>query len=43
VPFPQVRLKTYGYLRMVLHPTGYDAQFIDRVGVAEDAFSGTCH
>jgi len=28
---------------MVLHPTGYDAQFIDRVGVAEDAFSGTCH
>jgi hypothetical protein len=43
VPFPQVRLKTFGYLRMVLHPTGYDAQFIDRTGVAKDAFSGSCH
>ena len=28
---------------MVLHPTGYDAQFIDSTGAVKDTFSGTCH
>jgi uncharacterized repeat protein (TIGR01451 family) len=42
-PSPQFRLKTFGYLRMVLHPTGYDGQFYDSTGVLKDSFSGTCH
>jgi hypothetical protein len=43
IPSPEFRLKTFGYLRMVLHPTGYDGQFYDSTGVLKDSFSGTCH
>ena len=42
-PSPQFRLKTFGYLRMVLHPTAYDGQFYDSTGVLKDSFSATCH
>jgi acid phosphatase type 7 len=42
-PAPQVNLKTFGYLRMVLHQTGYDAEFVDSTGAVRDTFSGTCH
>ena len=35
--------RSFGYLRMVLHPTGYDAQFINSAGAVKDSFSGTCH
>ena len=43
VPAPQFRLKTFGWLRMVLHPSGYDGQFYDATGALKDSFSGTCH
>jgi uncharacterized repeat protein (TIGR01451 family) len=42
-PAPLANYRTFGYLRMVLHPTGYDAQFIDSTGAVKDTFSGTCH
>ena len=42
-PFPLVNFRTFGYLKMILHPTGYDAQFITSAGVVKDSFSGTCH
>jgi uncharacterized repeat protein (TIGR01451 family) len=42
-PAPLANYRTFGYLRMVLHPTGYDAQFIDSGGAVKDTFSGTCH
>jgi hypothetical protein len=34
---------TYGYLRLVLHPTGYDWKFVPVVGTFTDSGSGTCH
>jgi uncharacterized repeat protein (TIGR01451 family) len=42
-PFPVANFRNFGYLRMVLHPTGYDAQFITSAGAVKDSFSGTCH
>jgi uncharacterized repeat protein (TIGR01451 family) len=42
-PAPLATYRTFGYLRMVLHPTGYEAQFIDSTGAVKDTFSGTCH
>jgi uncharacterized repeat protein (TIGR01451 family) len=42
-PAPLANYRTFGYLRMVLHSTGYDAQFIDSGGAVKDTFSGTCH
>ena len=42
-PAPLATFRGFGYLRMVLHPTGYDAQFIDATGAVKDTFSGTCH
>ncbi|HEX3328616.1 MAG TPA: metallophosphoesterase [Gaiellales bacterium] len=42
-PAPVVNYRGFGYLRMVLHPTGYDAQFIASSGAVKDTFSGTCH
>jgi len=42
-PAPLVNYRGFGYLRMVLHPTGYDAQFIAATGAVKDTFSGTCH
>jgi hypothetical protein len=35
--------KTFGYLRMVLHPTSYDASFVKYDGTVLDTFSGTCN
>jgi uncharacterized repeat protein (TIGR01451 family) len=42
-PAPLANFRGFGYLRMVLHPTGYDAQFIAATGAVKDTFSGTCH
>jgi uncharacterized repeat protein (TIGR01451 family) len=42
-PFPLVNYRVFGYLKMILHPTGYDAQFITNAGAVKDSFSGTCH
>jgi uncharacterized repeat protein (TIGR01451 family) len=42
-PFPLSNFRTFGYLRMVLHPAGYDAQFVNSSGAVKDTFSGTCH
>ena len=42
-PAPVVNYRGFGYLRMVLHQTGYDAQFIASSGAVKDTFSGTCH
>jgi uncharacterized repeat protein (TIGR01451 family) len=42
-PKPVANFRSFGYLRMVLHPTGYDAQFIISTGAVKDTFSGTCH
>ena len=42
-PKPLANFRSFGYLRMVLHPTGYDAQFIIASGAVKDTFSGTCH
>ena len=42
-PQPLVFDKTFGYLRMTLHPNGWDAQFIDVTGKILDTSSGTCH
>jgi uncharacterized repeat protein (TIGR01451 family) len=42
-PAPLANFRTFGYLRMVLEATGYDAQFIDSTGAVKDTFSGTCH
>jgi uncharacterized repeat protein (TIGR01451 family) len=42
-PAPLANYRTFGYLRMVLHATGYEAQFIDSTGSVKDTFSGTCH
>jgi uncharacterized repeat protein (TIGR01451 family) len=42
-PKPLANQRAFGYLRMVLHPTGYDAQFINSSGDVKDTFNGTCH
>ncbi len=42
-PAPLANYRTFGYLRMVLHAAGYEAQFIDSTGAVKDTFSGTCH
>jgi acid phosphatase type 7 len=35
--------KTFGYLRMTLHSSGWSTQFIDASGDVLDTSSGTCH
>lgn len=42
-PQPEVSFKTFGYLRMVLHQTSYDASFVRYDGTVLDTFSGTCN
>ena len=42
-PKATVRLKAFGYLRLVLHSDGYDGTFIKADGLVGDTFSGTCH
>ncbi len=42
-PAPLANFRTFGYLRMVLAPTSYNAQFINSSGAVKDTFSGTCH
>jgi Calcineurin-like phosphoesterase len=42
-PMATVRLKKFGYLRLVLHPSGYDGTFILPSGSIADSFSATCH
>jgi len=45
VPRPVARAKTFGYLRMVLLPNGWTADFVDtsRSNVVADRSTGTCH
>jgi uncharacterized repeat protein (TIGR01451 family) len=42
-PKPLANQRAFGYLRMVLHPTGYNATFVNSSGAVKDTFSGTCH
>jgi hypothetical protein len=42
-PLATVRLKTFGYLRLVLHPSSYDGTFLEANGTIGDTFSGQCH
>jgi uncharacterized repeat protein (TIGR01451 family) len=42
-PKPLANQRAFGYLRLVLHPTGYTATFVNSSGVVKDSFSGTCH
>jgi hypothetical protein len=42
-PKPVANQRLFGYLRMVLLPTGYTATFVTSSGVVKDSFSGTCH
>lgn len=42
-PQPAVRLRTFGYLRLTLETSGWDAQFVDSTGTVLDSSSGTCH
>src|SRR5216684_932638 len=41
-PLPDIALKTFGYLRMVLHPSSYDLSFVKYDGTVLDTSSGTC-
>jgi hypothetical protein len=44
LPHPQVRAQTFGYLRLTLHPSSYDWQFIQQPGGAIlDSGSQSCH
>lgn len=43
VPQPAASRKTFGYLRLTLHPAGWDSEFIDSTGQIIDASSGACH
>jgi hypothetical protein len=42
-PQATVRLKTFGYLRLILHPDSYDGTFVKADGSTGDTFSGSCH
>lgn len=42
-PQPLVWRKSFGYLRLALHPLGWDAAFISSTGAVVDTSSGTCH
>jgi uncharacterized repeat protein (TIGR01451 family) len=43
-PAPQVSQRTFGYLRLVLHPQSYDGTFINsNTGAVKDTFSAACH
>jgi len=43
VPQPVAYRKTFGYLRVTLHPAGWDAQFVNAAGTVLDTSSGACH
>lgn len=42
-PTPVAWRRTFGYLRLTLHPTGWDSQFIDSTGAVLDSANGSCH
>lgn len=43
-PAPQTSQRTFGYLRLVLHPQSYDGTFINsNTGAVKDSFSAACH
>ncbi len=42
-PYPVANQRAFGYLRLVLQPSGYAATFTTDKGVVKDSFSGTCH
>jgi hypothetical protein len=39
----EIRLETFGYLRLFLSDTGYDFEFVGEDGTVLDQGSGTCH
>ncbi len=43
LPQPLAYRKTFGYLRITLHPAGWDAQFVDSAGNILDTSAGLCH
>ena len=42
-PYAVAYAKTFGYLRMVLHPAGWSADFVRSDGTVLDSSSGVCH
>ncbi len=42
-PQPVIAKRTFGYLRMTLHPNGWESRFIDTTGAVLDTSGGTCH
>jgi hypothetical protein len=42
-PQPVTHLQRFGYLRMTLGVSGWNAEFIDSTGAVADTSSGTCH
>jgi uncharacterized repeat protein (TIGR01451 family) len=42
-PKPLANQRLFGYLRLVLHPTGYGATFVTSSGAVKDTFSASCH
>jgi hypothetical protein len=42
-PQPEAKFKQFGYLRLVLHSSSYDASFIRYDGLVLDSFSATCN
>jgi acid phosphatase type 7 len=42
-PQPEVALKVFGYLKMVLQSSSYQASFVDTAGHVLDSWSTTCH
>jgi hypothetical protein len=43
VPHPAVWYKSFGYLRLTLHPTRWHSEFVNAMGVARDSLTRTCH
>jgi acid phosphatase type 7 len=42
-PQPKVALNVFGYLKMVLQSSSYQASFVDTAGQVLDSWSNTCH
>jgi len=43
VPAPAATHKAFGYMRMALHPTSWDTEFVNAAGTVLDTSSGSCH
>ncbi len=43
IPQPIGYAKSFGYLRMTLHPTGWTSEFVSDAGVVSDTSTDVCH